>query len=274
MKTPPAGREHVTISVSGAFGGYTVDFREYAAQGMNLVGMLEGCDGATLTFADDLADNIRAGDENYLGLLDEVDDFISEQGIEAPQDEAARHIKADPLCMTEPRLSLDLVERGVSTIIWATGYRQDFSWLKVDTLDTQGRPPAPERHRPRPGRLLPRPAVADHARVVVHLGRVSGRQAPRGLYREICRRCGLNRSPARPTAAQINTPDKQQRLPGFDLRQASFIAAVQRVDDQVMSTGLAAQAGPDLVVDRLGCFITNGNEGTRTRARRVGCFPA
>ena len=96
MKTPPAEREHVTISVSGAFGGYTVDFREYAAQGMNLVGMLEGCDGATLTFADDLADNIRAGDENYLGLLDEVDDFISEQGIEAPQDEAARHIKADP----------------------------------------------------------------------------------------------------------------------------------------------------------------------------------
>ena len=123
MKTPPAGREHVTISVSGAFGGYTVDFREYAAQGMNLVGMLEGCDGATLTFADDLADNIRAGDENYLGLLDEVDDFISEQGIDAPEDEAARHIKADPLCMTEPRLSLDLVERGVSTIIWATGYQ-------------------------------------------------------------------------------------------------------------------------------------------------------
>ena len=140
MKTPPAGREHVTISVSGAFGGYTVDFREYAAQGMNLVGMLEGCDGATLTFADDLADNIRAGDKNYLGLLDEVDDFISERGIDAPEDEAARHIKADPLCMTEPTLSLDLAERGISTIIWATGYRQDFSWLKVDTLDAQGRP--------------------------------------------------------------------------------------------------------------------------------------
>ena len=78
MKTPPPA-PNVTISVSGAFGGYTVDFREYAAQGMNLVGMLEG-DGATLTFADDLADNIRAGDENYLGLLDEVDDFISERG--------------------------------------------------------------------------------------------------------------------------------------------------------------------------------------------------
>ena len=36
MKTPPAGREHVTIAVSGAYGGKTVDFRRFADQGMTL----------------------------------------------------------------------------------------------------------------------------------------------------------------------------------------------------------------------------------------------
>ena len=66
------------------------------------------------------------------------DDFISERGIDAPEDEAARHIKSDPLCMTEPTLSLDLAERGISTIIWATGYRPDYSWLHVPALDRKG----------------------------------------------------------------------------------------------------------------------------------------
>ena len=52
------GTEHVTIAVSGAGGGHTVDFRRLAARGMTLVGRTESCDGGVLRFAPDLAANI------------------------------------------------------------------------------------------------------------------------------------------------------------------------------------------------------------------------
>ena len=91
-------------------------------------------------FADDLARNIIAGDENYLGLLDEADAYVAANGIDLPEDPAARLIDADPGCMTTPVRSLDLAAKGVSSIIWATGYRQEFDWLKLDCFHADGRP--------------------------------------------------------------------------------------------------------------------------------------
>src|SRR3954469_20164211 len=59
---PPQGAEHVTIAVSGARGGHTVDFRALAAEGIQLVGLTAGCADGVLSFADDLGRNIAAGD--------------------------------------------------------------------------------------------------------------------------------------------------------------------------------------------------------------------
>ena len=67
MKTLPAGKEHVTIAVSGAYGGATVDFRKLANRGMVLLGMTEAYDSGVISIADDLAKNIANGDANYLG---------------------------------------------------------------------------------------------------------------------------------------------------------------------------------------------------------------
>ena len=61
-RPPEPGTEHVTISVSGARGGHTVDFRRLAAQGMTLVGRTESFKDGVMTFASDLADNIAQGD--------------------------------------------------------------------------------------------------------------------------------------------------------------------------------------------------------------------
>ena len=73
MKTPPAGKEHVTIAVSGAYGGHTVDFRRFAERGMTLLGMAGAYENGVLHFADDLKGNIVDGDDNYLALLEEAD---------------------------------------------------------------------------------------------------------------------------------------------------------------------------------------------------------
>ena len=58
------GTEHVTISVSGAHGGQTVDFRRLAAQGMTLVGRTESFKDGVVSFAPDIADNLAQGDAN------------------------------------------------------------------------------------------------------------------------------------------------------------------------------------------------------------------
>ncbi len=140
MKTPPAGREHVTIAVSGAYGGKTIDFRKFAERGMNLVGMTQNFESGALTFAPDLAENIREGDANYLSLLAEADDFIEANELEMPEEPGAKTIAPEPDCMTNPILSLDINKAGIKSIIWATGYIQDFSWLKVDAFDVDGKP--------------------------------------------------------------------------------------------------------------------------------------
>lgn len=134
------GKEHVTIAVSGARGGHTVDFRALAQQGIKLVGLTRAFSDGAVTFQPDLAENIARGDENYLSLLDAADAWVARNGLDLPEEPQAREFLPDPACVTEPILQLDLAAAGIKTIIWATGYKADYSWLKVDAFDGNHKP--------------------------------------------------------------------------------------------------------------------------------------
>ena len=134
------GAEHVTIAVSGAHGGKTIDFRRLAAQGMVLTGMTGTYRDGTLTFADDLARNIERGDRNYLAVLEEADAFVARNGLDLPEELEARILGPQVDCVSTPLRELDLEAAGVSTIIWATGFVSDYSWLEVNAFDEAGRP--------------------------------------------------------------------------------------------------------------------------------------
>ncbi|GBQ25795.1 flavin-containing monooxygenase [Acetobacter estunensis NRIC 0472] len=134
------GVEHTTIAVSGANGGHTVDFRRLAADSMTLLGRTETFEDGKLTFAPDLAENIAKGDANYLSLLGEADAYVTRNGLDLPEEPSARDFLPDPECAKHPLLELDLKKAGISTIIWATGFGVDYSWLKVEALDENGRP--------------------------------------------------------------------------------------------------------------------------------------
>ena len=138
--TPPAGAEHVTIAVSGAHGGHTVDFRDLAARGMVLTGHATGYADGVMRFAPDLADTIAAGDASLIALLDEADAHVARNGLDLPEEPQARALGPMPACATDPLTDLDLAEAGVATILWATGFAQDFGWLRVDAFDDRGRP--------------------------------------------------------------------------------------------------------------------------------------
>ncbi|WP_104494358.1 flavin-containing monooxygenase [Paracoccus denitrificans] len=140
MAAPAPGTEHVTIAVSGARGGETVDFRRLGNRGMVLLGRTEGYGDGSLNFSPDLRRNLDRGDENYLSLLDEADAYIASNGLDLPEEPEARKREPDPDCVTDPILELNLAGAGIATVIWATGFAVDFGWIKADAFDERGRP--------------------------------------------------------------------------------------------------------------------------------------
>ena len=134
------GKEHVTIAVSGAHGGQTIDFRRLAHQGMTLVGVTKSFKDGVVSFEPDLADNVARGDDNYRALLDAADTYIARNGLNLPEEPEARRTLPDPDCVTHPILHLDLEAAGVTSIVWATGYAVDYDWLKVNAFNENGKP--------------------------------------------------------------------------------------------------------------------------------------
>ena len=134
------GADHVTIAVSGVNGGQTVDFRNLAAEGMVLLGRTETFSDGVMTFAPDLCANLAKGDSDYLSVLSEADAYVTRNGLDMPPEPEARIIGPDPNCVTHPIRSLNLAEARITTILWATGYAQDFSWLPAEALDANARP--------------------------------------------------------------------------------------------------------------------------------------
>ena len=131
---------HTTIAVSGADGGSTVDFRKLANQGLTLLGLTEAFQDGVLTFANNLSENIREGDKNYLSILDLADAYAEKNGLDLPLDLEARKIGPDPQCIASPIRSVDLSVENISTIIWATGFSNDYSWLQVDAFEATNAP--------------------------------------------------------------------------------------------------------------------------------------
>jgi putative flavoprotein involved in K+ transport len=107
---------------------------------MTLVGRTERFRDGVLYFATGLKKNLEKGDADYLSVLDAADAYVARNGLDLPAESGARVFDAHPECVRDPMREMDLVEAGVTSVIWATGYDVDYSWLKVDAFDKQGRP--------------------------------------------------------------------------------------------------------------------------------------
>ncbi len=177
------GAEHVTIAVSGAHGGHTVDFRRSGRQRHHAARH----DRPLRRRRDDLRagprENIERVTPNYLSMLDEADAYVARNGVDLPEEPQARVLGPDPDCVTDPIRSLDLAVADVTSIVWATGFASDYGWLQVDAFDERRQAAPPPGRLDRAGNLLPRPAVAVPTRIELHLGRLARRQVPRRPHR-------------------------------------------------------------------------------------------
>jgi putative flavoprotein involved in K+ transport len=124
--------------ISGAYGGRSIDFRDFAARGMILLGRLDAADGGVLDIAPGLDKSLGDGDIAFTTFLDTVDEYVKRRRLELPEEPGARATLPDPPCVTAPLTRLDLAAEGISSIIWATGYGVDFGWIDIPVLDARG----------------------------------------------------------------------------------------------------------------------------------------
>src|SRR6266700_1614114 len=141
-QTPVEARDPARLLpvISGAYGGHTIDFRRFAADGITLLGRIQAAGNGIFDFADDLAETLRGGDVVYANFLDMVDAHIERHALDMPEEPAVRARLPDPPGVTEPRRRLDISADGIGAVIWATGYGIDFSWIDVPVLDPRGGP--------------------------------------------------------------------------------------------------------------------------------------
>ena len=140
MTAEQRGPIRVNPSITGAYGGYTIDFRRFAADGITLLGRVLAAHDGVLELAPGLAERLANGDIYYATFLDMLDAHVERHGLDLPDDPAARTVLADPACLTEPIRHLDLGRSDIHAVIWATGYGVDFSWIDLPVRDSSGEP--------------------------------------------------------------------------------------------------------------------------------------
>ena len=126
--------------ISGAYGGATIDFRAFAADGITLLGRVTAARDGVLDVAPDLARRLANGDLHYATFLDMVDAHVEVRGLDFPQEPAARATLPDPPCLAAPRLELDLRAENINAVICATGYGLDLGWIDIPVFDADGEP--------------------------------------------------------------------------------------------------------------------------------------
>ena len=129
-------RKGAEVLLTGANSGYDVDLRAMAARGIVLLGHLQDIKDGNLVLADDLVQNLAKGDEALENFTKAVDDYVTRNGLEFPPEQESG-VKPN---IPSPVSRLSLKDAGVSAIVWASGFRCNFDWVKLPIFDQAGEP--------------------------------------------------------------------------------------------------------------------------------------
>jgi len=114
-----------------------LDLNTLQAAGVRLAGRLAGINDGVAQFSGSLRNQCTLADLKLGRLLDAVDEWATANGLD---DETEPPHRFEPTHVEDPPpLLVNLARGGIKTIIWATGYRPDYSWLDVPVLDHKGR---------------------------------------------------------------------------------------------------------------------------------------
>jgi putative flavoprotein involved in K+ transport len=129
-------RKVPSLQLAGSPERATTDLNSLGAIGVKLVGRFAGINDGRAQFSGSLRNQCAMADLKMGRLLDAVDAWATVEGLD---DEFGPPHRLPPTEVeADPPLGMDLRGGEIQTIIWATGFRPDYSWLDVDVLDRKG----------------------------------------------------------------------------------------------------------------------------------------
>lgn len=130
-----AARRQPSLQLVGRPDLRDLDLAVLQRQGVRLMGRLADLDGSKAQFAGDLERTTAASHARMVRILDRIDDAIDRLGMSEPG--ASPATRRAFIAKSSPR-RLDLGRRGMRTVVWATGYRRFYPWLRLPVLDGRG----------------------------------------------------------------------------------------------------------------------------------------
>jgi putative flavoprotein involved in K+ transport len=130
----PVARLLGNPQATGHDGGRDLNFRVLHEAGVELLGRYVGADGSTLHFADDLAASVDFGDARLGDLMKFVETYCAANGLTTPT------VEMPPPLRIKTRTELDIAREGIGSVIWTSGYRPDYGWVKFPVVDGMGFP--------------------------------------------------------------------------------------------------------------------------------------
>lgn len=129
-------RDNTNHYVTGRDGGRDIDLRRFAAEGMELYGLMTGLVGDTLEFQPDLREHLDHADQIFNGINASIDKFIAANGIDAPP--GSPYVPVwEP---EEERTALSLRASGITSVVWCIGFLPDFGWVDAPVFNGHGEP--------------------------------------------------------------------------------------------------------------------------------------
>jgi len=132
----PQARMACNPPVSGNDGGHDCHPRWLAERGARLLGRIASVDGSRVVLQPGLGESLSFGDAFVEELTGKIDAHAALAGLDLPGAERTRV----PAGVVVELPELDLADEAITSILWASGFRPDYSWVDVPLGDADGWP--------------------------------------------------------------------------------------------------------------------------------------
>ena len=126
-----------SLQLTGTSDRSTLDLNAMTDEGVDLVGRFAGLADGRAQFSGSLLNQCALSDLKMNRLLNGFDEWATEAGRDGEVEPSHRLERTRT--PEKPPLTLKLVDAGIRTVLWCTGYHPDLSWLEIDILDRKGR---------------------------------------------------------------------------------------------------------------------------------------
>jgi putative flavoprotein involved in K+ transport len=133
----PKARFAASPHSTGIDGGHTINLHQFMRNGVVLLGRIQSIQGYRVVLTPNIKENLSKADKFEVDFVKQIDEYIESNKVEAPIEKLPELRDGYD---TKEILALDLESAGISTVIWATGYKFDFSLVKMPVFDEDGYP--------------------------------------------------------------------------------------------------------------------------------------